>query len=139
MLDGSLGFAAGVMLAASYWSLLAPALEMASENSTYGETFAFVPVAIGFFLGAVFVYGSDVFMSHAGIDSPVQILLNKPSESDQELKSSGSSPSPKRKFLLEIKRARFEKRPNTIANGRCSGILPGGFGGNLVPKSHSFQ
>ena len=65
-LDGSLGFAAGVMLAASYWSLLAPAIEMASENPMYGETFAFVPVAIGFFLGAAFVYGSDLFMSHAG-------------------------------------------------------------------------
>ena len=57
MLDGSLGFAAGVMLAASYWSLLAPAIDMAAESPTYGEQFAFVPVAIGFFLGAVFVYG----------------------------------------------------------------------------------
>ena len=57
MLDGSLGFAAGVMLAASYWSLLAPAIDMAAESPTYGEQFAFIPVAIGFFLGAVFVYG----------------------------------------------------------------------------------
>jgi len=80
MLDGSLGFAAGVMLAASYWSLLAPAIDMAAESPTYGETFAFVPVAIGFFLGAVFVYGSDVFMSYAGVDSPVNILLNKRQE-----------------------------------------------------------
>ena len=76
LLDGSLGFAAGVMLAASYWSLLAPAIEMASENPVYGETFAFVPVAIGFFLGAAFVYGSDLMMSHAGVDSPVNLLLN---------------------------------------------------------------
>jgi len=80
MLDGSLGFAAGVMLAASYWSLLAPAIDMAAESPTYGETFAFVPVAIGFFLGAVFVYGSDVFMSYAGVDSPVNMLLNKRQE-----------------------------------------------------------
>ena len=76
MLDGSLGFAAGVMLAASYWSLLAPAIEMASEMTTFGEQFAFVPVAIGFFLGAAFVYISDLFMSHAGLDSPVNMLLN---------------------------------------------------------------
>ena len=80
MLDGSLGFAAGVMLAASYWSLLAPAIDMAAESPTYGEAFAFVPVAIGFFLGAVFVYASDVFMSYAGVDSPVNILLNKRQE-----------------------------------------------------------
>ncbi len=33
VLDGMLGFAAGVMIAASYWSLLAPAIEMAEEGS----------------------------------------------------------------------------------------------------------
>jgi len=32
VLDGSLGFAAGVMLAASFWSLLAPAIEMAKNS-----------------------------------------------------------------------------------------------------------
>ncbi|MGD2038517.1 MAG: ZIP family metal transporter, partial [Desulfobacterales bacterium] len=33
VLDGMLGFAAGVMIAASYWSLLAPAIEMAEQGS----------------------------------------------------------------------------------------------------------
>ena len=37
LLDTALGFAAGVMLAASYWSLLAPALEMADASGTYGQ------------------------------------------------------------------------------------------------------
>jgi zinc transporter 11 len=37
LLDTALGFAAGVMLAASYWSLLAPALEMAEASGDYGE------------------------------------------------------------------------------------------------------
>jgi zinc transporter ZupT len=37
LLDASLGFSAGVMLAASYWSLLAPAIEMAEESGDYGE------------------------------------------------------------------------------------------------------
>ncbi|KAK5905549.1 hypothetical protein CgunFtcFv8_001502 [Champsocephalus gunnari] len=46
ILDGSLGFAAGVMLAASYWSLLAPAIGMAEDSGKYGS-FAFVPVAVG--------------------------------------------------------------------------------------------
>ena len=52
------------MTAASYWSLLAPAIEMAEQEGTYGEEgeWAFVPVAFGFTLGALFVYGADVFM-----------------------------------------------------------------------------
>ena len=54
----SLGFAAGVMLAASYWSLLEPALEMAAGMGTYGDRgqWAFLPVSVGVFLGAGFVY-----------------------------------------------------------------------------------
>ncbi|KAH7728665.1 Protein F59A3.4 [Aphelenchoides avenae] len=55
-LDVSLGFAAGVMTAASFWSLLAPAIEIA-ETSV--GSWAFVPVAIGFALGALFVHLSD--------------------------------------------------------------------------------
>ena len=84
LLDGSLGFAAGVMLAASYWSLLAPAIEMASEISTFGEQFSFVPVAIGFFLGAAFVYASDLFLSHAGLDSPINALLKNDHDNSLE-------------------------------------------------------
>ena len=37
LLDASLGFAGGVMLAASYWSLLEPAIEMAEKSGTYGK------------------------------------------------------------------------------------------------------
>lgn len=44
------------MLAASYWSLLAPAIEMAEDD--YGA-YAFVPVAIGFGIGAAFVLGAE--------------------------------------------------------------------------------
>uniref|UniRef100_A0A8B9VJT7 Zinc transporter ZIP11 n=1 Tax=Anas zonorhyncha TaxID=75864 RepID=A0A8B9VJT7_9AVES len=51
----------GVMLAASYWSLLAPAIEMAEESGTFGA-FAFLPVAVGFVLGAAFVYGADLLI-----------------------------------------------------------------------------
>lgn len=49
------------MLAASYWSLLAPAIEMAEESGEYGS-FAFFPVAIGFVLGAAFVYFADLMI-----------------------------------------------------------------------------
>lgn len=49
------------MLAASYWSLLAPAIEMAEESGAFGA-FAFLPVAVGFVLGAAFVYGADLLI-----------------------------------------------------------------------------
>lgn len=52
-----------VMLAASYWSLLAPAIEMAEESGKYGA-FAFLPVAVGFVLGAAFVYFADLMMPY---------------------------------------------------------------------------
>ncbi|XP_029455124.1 zinc transporter ZIP11 isoform X2 [Rhinatrema bivittatum] len=66
ILDGSLGFAAGVMLAASYWSLLAPAIEMADSSGSYGA-FAFFPVAVGFTLGAAFVYFADYLLPLLGV------------------------------------------------------------------------
>lgn len=54
------------MTAASYWSLLAPAIELAEQSGYYGSNgqWSFIPVAIGFILGAVFVYGADVFMPY---------------------------------------------------------------------------
>ncbi|XP_042528793.1 zinc transporter ZIP11 isoform X1 [Dipodomys spectabilis] len=74
ILDGSLGFAAGVMLAASYWSLLAPAVEMATSSGNFGA-FAFFPVAIGFTLGAAFVYSVDLLMPHLGVGEDPQTAL----------------------------------------------------------------
>ncbi|GBM62517.1 Zinc transporter ZIP11 [Araneus ventricosus] len=64
LLDGSLGFAAGVMMAASYWSLLKPAIEIATESGGYGSEgeYVFIPVAIGFFLGAAFVFLTDLYL-----------------------------------------------------------------------------
>lgn len=49
------------MLAASYWSLLAPAIEMVEEAGNFGA-FAFIPVAVGFTLGAAFVYFADLLL-----------------------------------------------------------------------------
>jgi len=85
LMDISLGFAAGVMLAASYWSLLEPALEMAAGLETYGENgqWAFLPVSLGFFLGAAFVFMADLVMSSTGVTSPVD-LIDKKVETDSE-------------------------------------------------------
>jgi len=83
LLDASLGFAAGVMLAASFWSLLAPAIEMAESSGMYGESgeHAYAPVAVGFFLGAMFVYLTDVLMTYFKIGSSDIILAMESSSS----------------------------------------------------------
>lgn len=61
--DASLGFAAGVMTAASFWSLLAPALEM-SETGVFGRL-SFIPIAFGFISGALFVAASEPLIRKA--------------------------------------------------------------------------
>jgi ZIP family zinc transporter len=61
VLDSMLGFAAGVMIAASFWSLLAPAIEMA-ENT--GPLPAWVPAVVGFLLGGVFLWIADRLLPH---------------------------------------------------------------------------
>ncbi|XP_057632225.1 zinc transporter ZIP11 isoform X4 [Chionomys nivalis] len=63
-----------VMLAASYWSLLAPAVEMATSSGGFGA-FAFFPVAVGFTLGAAFVYLADLLMPHLGAADDPQTAL----------------------------------------------------------------
>ncbi|KAG8446461.1 hypothetical protein GDO86_014063 [Hymenochirus boettgeri] len=55
-----------VMLAASYWSLLAPAIEMAEDSKKYGS-FSFLPAALGFSIGAGFVYLADQLLPALGI------------------------------------------------------------------------
>ena len=64
LLDGMLGFTGGVMVAASFWSLLAPGIEMSE-----GEGFVKVtPVAVGFALGALFIFGLDKILPHLHIN-----------------------------------------------------------------------
>lgn len=63
-LDASLGMAAGVMMAASFWSLLAPAIDMAETSETYGDKLKWVPVLIGFLLGAVTLRVIDRILPH---------------------------------------------------------------------------
>ena len=60
-----LGFASGVMVAASVWSLLIPAIDM-SENM---GKFAFVPAAVGFALGMAFLLGLDKLIPHLHMDA----------------------------------------------------------------------
>ncbi|MGF1473536.1 MAG: ZIP family metal transporter [Rubrobacteraceae bacterium] len=60
LLDAMLGFAAGVMIAASFWSLLAPAIEL----SEAGPLPSWLPPVIGFLVGGIFLRGLDMVLPH---------------------------------------------------------------------------
>lgn len=68
VLDGMLGFAAGVMVAASFWSLLAPAIEM-SEGKNIP---VWVPAATGFLLGGLFLRVIDRVLPHLHLGFPME-------------------------------------------------------------------
>lgn len=60
VLNSMLGFAAGVMIAASFWSLLKPAIEMAEESGTL----PWKPALIGFLSGGAFLLLADKILPH---------------------------------------------------------------------------
>ena len=64
ILDGMLGFTGGVMVAASFWSLLAPGIQM-SEGEGFIKV---VPAVIGFTLGALFIFCLDKILPHIHIN-----------------------------------------------------------------------
>jgi zinc transporter, ZIP family len=61
-----LGFAAGVMIAASFWSLLAPAIAMSEEMGDI----PWIPAVVGFLLGGVFLWGIDKILPHLHMGLP---------------------------------------------------------------------
>ncbi len=67
LLDGMLGFAAGVMIAASYWSLLAPSIEI---SETLGLP-AYMPPAIGFLIGGFVLWLIDRILPHLHLGLPI--------------------------------------------------------------------
>ena len=70
-----LGFASGVMVAASIWSLLIPSLEMSAENYSY----TWFPAATGFVLGILFLLLLDTLIPHlhAGATTPEGLSTKK--------------------------------------------------------------
>ncbi|OGK64522.1 dihydroorotate dehydrogenase [Candidatus Roizmanbacteria bacterium RIFOXYB2_FULL_41_10] len=66
VLDFMLGFTAGVMIAASYWSLLAPAIEMSVDTSLP----SWFPAATGFLMGGLFLRIIDKIIPHLHIGFP---------------------------------------------------------------------
>jgi ZIP family zinc transporter len=66
VLNTMLGFAAGVMIAASFWSLLAPAIEMSEAR---GNT-AWIPAVVGFLSGGAFLLLVDKILPHLHLNLP---------------------------------------------------------------------
>lgn len=65
VLDPMLGFTGGVMVAASFWSLLNPAIEISERLY---PSMSWMPAAVGFFLGAMFIYFLDKYTPHLHIN-----------------------------------------------------------------------
>lgn len=113
VLNGMLGFAAGVMIAASFWSLLAPAIEMAEAN---GQP-AWVPAVIGFLLGGGFLWAIDRVLPH--------LHLGLPNEEAEGVKTSWQ-----RTVLLVM-----AITLHNIPEGLAVGVAFGALGANLPSAS----
>ena len=73
-LDAALGFTGGVMIAASFWSLLSPAINAVEIQNElgYSNLPTFLPPAIGFFLGAIFMFFLDKSIPHLHIFGKIE-------------------------------------------------------------------
>ncbi|MFN9782884.1 MAG: ZIP family metal transporter, partial [Sphingobacteriales bacterium] len=65
VLDIMLGFTGGVMVAASFWSLLNPSIEMSERLY---PSMPWMPAAVGFLAGSLFIYLLDKYMPHLHIN-----------------------------------------------------------------------
>ncbi|MCD7733168.1 MAG: ZIP family metal transporter [Oscillospiraceae bacterium] len=105
-----LGFAAGVMIAASFWSLLEPAIEKAEE---YLSTPAWIVATSGFLLGAVFMWASDRIVSHERL----QFSKNREEQ--------GSTTN---RIIMLVLSITLHNIPEGLAVGVAFGALAGGEG-----------
>ena len=69
LLDGMLGFTGGVMVAASFWSLLNPSIEMSEKMY---PSMPWMPAAVGFLMGALFLYFLDKLLPHLHINFRIE-------------------------------------------------------------------
>lgn len=108
-----LGFAAGIMLAASFWSLLMPAIEMAKESGTT----PWIPAAVGFLCGGFFLRVMDMLIPHLHLGA---------ADSDKE----GPKTGLQRSWLMI-----FAVTLHNIPEGLAVGVAFGALASNSDPMS----
>jgi ZIP family zinc transporter len=112
--DGMLGFTGGVMVAASFWSLLAPGIEMSP-----GEGFVkVIPAVVGFGLGALSLFGLDKVLPHLHINFK---------ESEKE-----GIKTPWHKTTLLVLAITLHNIPEGLAVGVLFGGVAAGFNGATI-------
>ncbi len=112
--DGMLGFTGGVMVAASFWSLLAPGIEMSP-----GEGFVkVIPAVVGFGLGALFLFGLDKVLPHLHVNFK---------ESEKE-----GVKTPWHKTTLLVLAITLHNIPEGLAVGVLFGGVAAGFDGATI-------
>ena len=117
VLDAMLGFAAGVMIAASYFSLLAPAVEFAEA----GGGSPWIPAVVGFLGGGIFLRGLDRVLPHLHPRSPMR-------------EAEGMKTSWQRSVLL-VSAITLHNIPEGLAIGVAFGAVAAGIPG--VPEATS--
>ena len=114
LFDGMLGFTGGVMVAASFWSLLAPGIEMSP-----GEGFVkVIPAVVGFALGALFLFGLDKVLPHLHVNFK---------ESEKE-----GVKTPWHKTTLLVLAITLHNIPEGLAVGVLFGGVAAGFDGATI-------
>ena len=114
LFDGMLGFTGGVMVAASFWSLLAPGIEM-SEGEGFVKV---IPAVVGFGLGALFLFGLDKVLPHLHINFK---------ESEKE-----GVKTPWHKTTLLVLAITLHNIPEGLAVGVLFGGVAAGFDGATI-------
>jgi ZIP family zinc transporter len=117
VLDGMLGFAGGVMVAASYWSLLAPAIEMSAGK----DIPAWFPAATGFLMGGIFLRGIDRVLPHLHLGFPIE-------------EAEGIKTSWQRSTLLVLA-ITLHNIPEGLAVGVAFGAVAAGFPAATLPAA----
>lgn len=109
VLNVMLGFAAGVMIAASFWSLLQPAIERAQASSSLP---AYLVATLGFLFGAIFMWGSDKIVCYA--QTKANSTQGKPNERLNRI-------------IMLVMSITLHNIPEGLAVGVAFGTLQGGY------------
>jgi ZIP family zinc transporter len=117
LLDGMLGFAAGVMIAASYWSLLAPSIEISESLGVP----SYLPPAIGFMAGGIVLWSIDRTLPH--------LHLNMPTASAEGVKTTWH------RSILLVLAITMHNLPEGMAVGVAFGAAAAGIPGASLPAA----